>query len=1042
MILEIRENCLLTLYTMMTRLPYAFLLKLITALVVMSLLLSSFQKPPSEALIKTKIEQFKQQRLMDSMWHYQQLLLESLAGAEEELQTAGTYFLNLVMPWETVSTEKKRTLLQQNPCSKAWEYAYQIQLHLDEVRHDSAYFYLSLLEATEENQQALIHAYGLFAEDCIKENIKEAFNYLQKAIALVQTTADSILLYPYQANLYTQIGYYEEAIQAAHNHIFHQKQQTYVDSIQLALAYNQLAKIYIKQADYNDAKVYSGEAINYMADRDGYVDVSADMWYNLALSYFNFGNKPLETLLYLRKVFSLLETEAMSAERATAYVDACRLMSQEFFRVKQLDSAQVYVDKVQLLQKKKPTKLSKTWFLQHEIFAAQQQMVKAEQALKKAIDATIAEEGKQSVETATMLFQAGQWWLQQKKYKQAQRVLNEAAKAGSALANAQKLPAIKGLFSKELTVQIISTKVQAMLALYQKSKYNVSLKDIYEHTQYNLNLLRQISHRKRNFVSLSVPVYEQAIEACLLLDAHQPNQEYLIQAFSWAEEFKQVWLQETLKEYDKHTFAGVPDRLVQQEQYCEQQIAKNQQAYLEAKMQGDSIQLSWYKQQIASFQASLQMLKQDLRENYAKYYHFKYDSLGIDLDSLQAAISDSTVLVQYLEGNTSIYQFVITRDSFAVRKIFWRTYKPTILKYYRHFTNEKMIQHAQSGGYKDFCITSYELYYKLLHHELLEGNHRLVIIPDGLMTYVPFGTLLTKLPLDHVHAVNFPSLAYLLKEKQISYNYSSRSWLNDRNYAKHAINYDVLAMGATYEEEEVPDFRTVAQQRIRHHLPAFMRAVSELDSLSSNYAGDFYTNRYATEYYLKDYAARYGIIHLALHGRLDAVNPEYSSLLLAEDGDDDNDNFLMAREIKELSLNTALVVLSHCATGGHHQDPRGAGITAVGSSFMYAGNTALVVSLWQPPKDSSGAIIMSYFYQNLKNKMPKDKALQQAKLKYLQSARGRAGHPTFWAGYVQIGNTSAIEINEPIIYIWWFIIPIAFLGFLGWWSMQALRQRR
>lgn len=120
---------------------------------------------------------------------------------------------------------------------------------------------------------------------------------------------------------------------------------------------------------------------------------------------------------------------------------------------------------------------------------------------------------------------------------------------------------------------------------------------------------------------------------------------------------------------------------------------------------------------------------------------------------------------------------------------------------------------------------------------------------------------------------------------------------------------------------------------------------------------------------------------------------------------------------------------------------RGEGLISLGRSFMYAGSPAVVLSLWEQ-NDESTPILMDYFYENLKHKIDKDEALRQAKLRYLKSTKGLKAHPVYWAGFITVGNYQAIEVEEPVVYIWWFIIPIAFLGFLGWWSMQALRQRR
>ena len=52
------------------------------------------------------------------------------------------------------------------------------------------------------------------------------------------------------------------------------------------------------------------------------------------------------------------------------------------------------------------------------------------------------------------------------------------------------------------------------------------------------------------------------------------------------------------------------------------------------------------------------------------------------------------------------------------------------------------------------------------------------------------------------------------------------------------------------------------------------------------------------------------------------------------------------------------------------------------------------------------------FYKKLKEGLPKDEALRQAKLTYLEQAKGLAAHPFFWAAFVQIGNNSPIIIHS------------------------------
>lgn len=78
---------------------------------------------------------------------------------------------------------------------------------------------------------------------------------------------------------------------------------------------------------------------------------------------------------------------------------------------------------------------------------------------------------------------------------------------------------------------------------------------------------------------------------------------------------------------------------------------------------------------------------------------------------------------------------------------------------------------------------------------------------------------------------------------------------------------------------------------------------------------------------------------------------------------------------------------------------------------MYAGSPSLLVSLW-PVSDGATAQLMPVFYEGLNQGLNKAKALQRAKLQYLEQAKGTNAHPFFWAPFVQLGNYETIEIGE------------------------------
>ncbi|CAA6799092.1 MAG: Unknown protein [uncultured Aureispira sp.] len=1034
---------------------FIFILSFLITL-VLGILLMGFQLPQDKNALQKRIAALRSTEDLDSLIYYQDLLVEVLEKEADQkgLERAGQVFLEVVLAAKTLRPQQKWDLLEKTSTSKAWNYAYKMQFFLENAREepkpgvetDSAYFYLSLLEKTPENTAALIHAYGKWAKESVvyAENLGAATDYLQKAAGLLTSKTDSVQLYEAQISVYRATGDFEQALIVAQQMLSVHLEKPYRDSIQIALVYKQLGAICYEQNNYDQAKKYYVEAINFMAERATYQRVQAKLWYQLANCYYKLKNRPLETVLYLRKVFSLtpLNSGIGKIESTDIYLDACTMMALEFLEEKQLDSALVYVEKAAAVSSQQHKQY--IWSIKGQIYLQQENFRAAEAALELGIGAFSKGYQAKSPATATRWLALGDAYQVQKKYDQAQKAYTSAFWALSSENRTKGFPAINSLFSKKEALSILTKKVAVMLTLYGRSKYSVSLIEIYKQAEYNLKVFEGLKaglDLSLDFSETTVLVYEQLIEVCELLHLRKQEEEYVEQAFYLAEAYKTDLLQMMLKEPEAKQFGNVPRAVIQNIERLQTRILWCQQRSWEAQVfEAKASVLDWYKQQMADLQADLSLAEQEVQANYNKYYQFKYQSQTATLDSLQQALNDSTILVQYLEGKTAIYQFIIRKDTLAVRKIFWRTYKSTVLKYYKHFTDARLQQHLQSGGYKDFCRTAYELYYKLMHHELLNEGKRIVLIPDGLLNYIPFETLLTDVPVENVHTVNFSSLAYVLKQKQIAYNYSSSLWLREIGAFKSPINDEILGMAATYEAEEVLSFRAQKLQKLRTDLKVREGVRMEMDSLSKKYAGDFYVDRYATESYFKDYASNYGILHLGVYAMVDSSAPEYSSLFFAEDGDEREDNILTTNEIKQLNLKASMVVLGNCQTG-YGPYHRGEGIISLGRSFIYAGSPSVVLSLWEQEAKYS-TIILDYFYENLKQKVDKDVALRQAKLTYLKTARGLEAHPAYWAGYVVLGNYQAIEVGAPVTYVWWFVIPIVFLGFLGWWSLQALRQRR
>jgi CHAT domain-containing protein len=181
------------------------------------------------------------------------------------------------------------------------------------------------------------------------------------------------------------------------------------------------------------------------------------------------------------------------------------------------------------------------------------------------------------------------------------------------------------------------------------------------------------------------------------------------------------------------------------------------------------------------------------------------------------------------------------------------------------------------------------------------------------------------------------------------------------------------------------------------------REIENIASLFKKGNADIYLRGDATEENVKREGElkKFNYVHFATHGFIDENKPDFSSLVLTQDKNSEEDGFLRATEIFNLNLNADLVVLSACQTG-LGKLIRGEGMVGLTRAFMYAGTPSVLVSLWSV-KDASTATLMSDFYKNLiKGKLSKTDALRKAQLSMLGNEK--FAHPFYWAPFVLVGD--------------------------------------
>lgn len=137
------------------------------------------------------------------------------------------------------------------------------------------------------------------------------------------------------------------------------------------------------------------------------------------------------------------------------------------------------------------------------------------------------------------------------------------------------------------------------------------------------------------------------------------------------------------------------------------------------------------------------------------------------------------------------------------------------------------------------------------------------------------------------------------------------------------------------------------------------------------------------------------ILYFAAHGVSDPKEPLTGGLLMLA-GDSSSDAYLLANEVKSLSLRASLAVLSACQSGlGMLHD---GGVIGLSRSFQKAGVPRVVMSLWSVSDDAT-TFLMARFNRHVLTMTPAV-ALRRAMLE----TRKDYPEPSLWAPFVLFGT--------------------------------------
>jgi len=492
----------------------------------------------------------------------------------------------------------------------------------------------------------------------------------------------------------------------------------------------------------------------------------------------------------------------------------------------------------------------------------------------------------------------------------------------------------------------------------------------------------------------SRPVYQEAISVCLELSQLYPEKNYLEQAFQINEKNKASIILATLNQR-RFTNVDVEDEgLFQKERNIKYNIAR---LNIQSDQAANTKDLEAIASEKANYEIELSRIQKTLEQNN-RFYKLKYDDKYPDIKELQKCIGPRQALISFYTADSSLHAFIISKTSFQYTRIDSLQSLEADVRAWL-----ELVQNSESGRKFEGERLGKCLYSRLIEpiQKLTAGKDEWVIIPDGILHFLPFESL----PADRS--------SYLLETTTISYQFSSR-FITENFSSKHGSN------GSTYKVLAFAPFNRQATDFNGRYFSAMNQLpFSEEEILHLN--GRKYTGAQATkENFLKE-INKYPVVHLATHAVADGRNVFNPFIAFYPKQNSLKDDCLFLEELYGLSLDsTQLVIISACETG-KGEFVNSEGLMSLSRAFIYAGCASTVNSLWKADDKATSSILKRFHYY-LQEGYSKSKALQRAKLDYIKSdALNKT--PPFWSNLIIVGNTEPLYTKKQ--HLWVAFVTIA-----------------
>jgi CHAT domain-containing protein len=551
---------------------------------------------------------------------------------------------------------------------------------------------------------------------------------------------------------------------------------------------------------------------------------------------------------------------------------------------------------------------------------------------------------------------------------------------------------------------------------------------------------------RASFFASVKEIYEFQVDLLMQLHRQEPDRAHAAAAFEAAERARARLLLDLLRETQAETNAdireGADPALLARERDLQNQLTTQSNRLIQLlKSKPVAAPIAGTKAEIETLAGQLQQIRARIRQQNP-WYAALTQPHPLRLAEIQSKLLDrDSLLLEYSLGKTRSYLFAVTADSIAshelpgraeIESAARRLYELLSARNQRlkfEAPDEKRARVAAADA--EFPAAAAALGQLLLAPVADQlRNHRLLIVADGAMQYLPFAALphpQSAIPLivsneivslhsasslallrdGHAHRPLAPKTIAVIADPVFDRADERLAAVKRNPFAGLLAGQSATRGGGAAEEllRSAREAGLVDESLTLPRLPFTRKEAQAILALvpatERKEALDFAASHAAVT---SDQLKEYRYIHIATHGLINSQHPELSGLILSlvdEHGKPRN-GFLRAREIYNLKLPAELVVLSACRTG-LGKEINGEGLVGLTQGFLYAGAARVMVSLWDV-NDQATSLLMTRLYQAMlgPERLAPAAALRAAQIALWKEKGWQA--PYYWAGFVLQGE--------------------------------------